>query len=169
MLDGRHQQAEADDVRLPFEPRTILADLWLRRWHFLSVLVAALGIGAWVGILAGQRTYTATTLLRYTTLGDAQGASASFSLQNELNQVKLIQNLSKVRERLGLASPLESVGRAVSVSGGRDASLLSIKATWDDPVKAADLANTVRDVYMETWLEGQIVSLDRMRSQTKSP
>lgn len=167
MLDGRKPVTDVEDIRLPIEPRTLLVELWLRRWHFLAVLVAALGVAAWFGILAGKRTYSATTLLRYTPIGERADATP-FSLQTEVNQVKLVQNLSKVRERLGIAKPLESIGAAIDVSGGRDVALLSIRATWDDPVRAADLANTVRDVYMEAWLEGQLANLERMRSAARS-
>ena len=168
LLGGGDRGRDEEEIKLPFDVRTFLLSLGRYRWGLAAILVVAVAAGAAAGTLLGKRTFQAETILRYVPLGVVKSASPLVTLQTELSQVKLAQNLAKVRLRLSLPTAIDSLGKAVEVTAGRDSALLIIRATWNTAEEAADIANTVRDVYLDGWIESQVAALDRLRSQTRA-
>jgi len=145
--------AEAAEERLPIDIRTTLVGI--RRRIPLAVLIAAVGtlVGVLTGYLFGDRVYQATTVLLYRpptgASADSEGNEAP-SLKTQVDLVKMPANLEEVRRRLKLTSELATVGGALDVTVPENTALLTIRATWDNAEQTAALANTLRDVFLES-------------------
>ncbi len=166
-MPGPGDETQGEELKLPFDVPTILAAI-RRRVLLLAILfvVAAVAGGAG-GALLGRRTYQAETVLRYTPVGDKM-ASAGTALQTEQNQVKITQNLARVRMLLSIEASLDAIGAAMQVGTANNSSLMFIRATWNDGAMAASMANTLRDVYLDAWLAAQAVNLRLMYDHAAS-
>lgn len=165
-MQNSGNQAPSDELRLPFDLKTILVSLWQRRRLFLIITVVSLVLGAIGGYLLGKRTYYAYTILRYVQVsgkGDMQNV-----LQTELNQIKIEDNLSKVRFRLSLPASLGELAKAIEVWAHNQGNLMTIRGEWNSPQVAAAIANSIRDVYLESWLNTQLTQLERLQVQASS-
>jgi Mrp family chromosome partitioning ATPase/uncharacterized protein involved in exopolysaccharide biosynthesis len=158
VVPGSGDETQGEELKLPFDLGTILVAIRRRVVLLGIVFVVAAVAGSLGGVLLGQRTYQAETVLRYTPVGDRL-ASAGTALQTEQNQVKITQNLARVRMLLSIEASLEQIGAALQVSTANNSSLMLIKATWNDGAMAAAMANTLRDVYLDAWLAAQAVNL----------
>ena len=146
---------------LPFDPLTFLVGLWVRRWIFVAVVIAAGIVAVIVAISEGQRVYVADALLLYEPRQDSGGEgenaggdrSLGYSLHTLVNLVKTRSNLERVREKLALHASISQIGQAIDVELRRTTSLITIKATWSDPDTAAALANTMAMVFQESLQE----------------
>ncbi|OGG44592.1 MAG: hypothetical protein A3F84_05535 [Candidatus Handelsmanbacteria bacterium RIFCSPLOWO2_12_FULL_64_10] len=138
------QLISSAEERLPFDPRTLLLGLW-RRWPTLAafVFVSCL-LGVVCGVTLGSRTYESETVLLHR---PTEGLSPS--LLTQMNMVKIQPNLSEVRRRLKLTYTLESIGEVCDVRVQENTNMMIIRAAWNSAEGAADLANTVRDVFVE--------------------
>ncbi len=157
-MPGSGNETQGDEIKLPFDLGTILAAIRRRALLLGIILLVAATAGAAGGIFLGKRTYQAETVLRYTPVGD-KIASAGTALQTEQNQVKITQNLARVRMLLSIEASLEAIGAALQVGTANNSSLMFIRATWNDGPMAAAMANTLRDVYLDAWLAAQAVNL----------
>ena len=163
--DGRTGE---DAVKLPFDVVTLTRSF--RRYRLVVVLLAmaAAETGIAVALTWATRTFTASTVLRYVPLGAASPAAPFSTLQTELAQVKLARNLAKTRERLALPTPIDRLGAAIQVEAGRENALMVIRATWDSGNAAADIANTLRDVFLAEWIAEQVSNLERIHSRVRA-
>jgi Mrp family chromosome partitioning ATPase/uncharacterized protein involved in exopolysaccharide biosynthesis len=159
--------AQGEELKLPFDIRTVLVAIRQRIVFFGVLFVISVAAGAAAGLFLGKRTYQAETLLRYTPVGDRL-ASAGTALQTEQNQVKISQNLARVRMLLSVKTSLEKLGSAISVTTANNSNLMTIRATWNDGSMAAAIANTLRDVYLDAWLSAQAVNLRLMYDHASS-
>lgn len=135
---------------LPVDPLAILLALWRLRWWAVGGLAAAMVAAVLLATAFATRTYRADTLMLYQApLEGTPEAQSMPSLLTLLNMVKLPENLAEVNERLQLESDPRSIGGAVNVELQPKSTLLLVRAQWDDAEKAAAIANTVRDVFLE--------------------
>jgi Mrp family chromosome partitioning ATPase len=151
-------QHDRVDEQLPFDPLTLVRAL-RRRWRLaLGAVGVAMVVGIIAGLGAGERVYSAETVLLYRPradvwAGDSSARLDSLSLRTQGNLVKVRSNLESVRERLTLPVSIERLGAAVSVVVERgDDNLLIIGAEWSEADATAAIANTMRDVF----LQGQV-------------
>ncbi|MBP7127420.1 hypothetical protein KBD49_13750 [Myxococcota bacterium] len=157
-MNAAFDDGPGEDLKLPFHLPTLWASIrrrlpWLLLWMVLAALAGTAG-----GYFLGKRTYQAETVLRYTPVGDRL-STAGTALQTEQNQVKIVQNLARVRMLLSIPASLEKIGASVQVQTAPNSNLMVIRATWGDGPQAAAIANTLRDVYLDEWLAKQAVSL----------
>lgn len=165
-----------EEFRLPLELKTVLKTLRLKLWWiiFLFVIACALGIGA--ALLLGTQKFESTTVLFYqpiesyvpntfkiyqsigegTELSYEQGAglikfeASNTSLWNRVNMVKTRPNLEELRKRLNLEKTLEQLGSSIDVSVAKDTNLMFISAQSEKSEEAQNVANTIRDIFLET-------------------
>ncbi len=145
------QQQESEDSQgLPFDMSAIGKGL-LRRWKIFALcIVASLVAGVSVGLLMGERVYNAETVLLYVpSETDLQPGERQDNLITQMHLVKLRANLARVRELLHLPASLEAIGAACSVHVQDHTNLMIIRCSWHSPDGAADLARTVRDVFLD--------------------
>jgi len=157
-VNAAFEDGASEDLKLPFHLPTLWASIrrrlpWLLLWMVFSAAAGTAG-----GYFLGKRTYQAETVLRYTPVGDRL-STAGTALQTEQNQVKIVQNLARVRMLLSIPASLEKIGASVQVQTAANSNLMVIRATWSDGPMAAAIANTLRDVYLDEWLAKQAVSL----------
>jgi Mrp family chromosome partitioning ATPase len=158
--------------KLPFDIKTILIGLWRRKFLLVGICVASIPLGILGGLQFGNRVYEAETVLLYKPEADLTDPnSQSPSLLTQMNMVKIQTNLEEARRRLQLPVTLQSLGAASGVRVQRDTDLMIIRSSWATPREAANLANTLREVFLETQsslrkeqVARQIVDLsDRLR------
>ena len=162
---------QGEELKLPFEPKTILVAIRRRALLLAFIGAVALVAGGVGGMLLGTRTYVSETVMRYTPVGDRM-ASAGTALQTEQNQVKISQNLARLRMLLSIEASLEQIGAAIGVTTAPNSNLMVIRATWKTGEMAAAMANTLRDIYLDAWLSAQAVNMrllyDRAESDLKN-
>jgi capsular polysaccharide biosynthesis protein len=140
------------DERLPFDLRTMALSL-LRHWYIAALSMifgVALGfVGAYT--LGSQTWRTETVLLYKPRLENLEGDPAYEAppITTQMNLVKIRSNLEETRHLLNLDTKLEVLGKAVEVYVQDRTDLLTISVTWETARSAADIANTLRAVFME--------------------
>jgi len=133
---------------LPVEPVTLLIGL-LRRW---KIIAGAIAVAAVLGALAayrfGKQTYEAETIALYK-LSDRkdEGAGRTPPVSSQVWMVKIPSNLRAVSEALHLGLDPRDLTKLFDVRVEKRTSLVFIKAQWNSPKMASDLANTLREVF----------------------
>ncbi len=144
------------EEKLPFHLPTLLRGVWRRRRWLLNCLGISIALGLVGGWLLGSQTYEADTVLIFeSALGDEMGSNRGVqsrmrALRTSLDMVKLKANLEEVRKRLALETSLDQIGQAASVTVPANTSLMTIRVSWNSPKVAADIANTLREVFLES-------------------
>jgi Mrp family chromosome partitioning ATPase/uncharacterized protein involved in exopolysaccharide biosynthesis len=138
--------------KLPFDLRAVAIGL-LRRLPILILCIAASGyLGIREGKKLGKKTYKSETLAHYERHGEVRPETdEKTTLLTLKDTVKTEDNLRAVKKRLGLPDKTEVIGKALDVEVQKNTTLLSITATWKSAQGAADLANTLRDVFLATY------------------
>jgi polysaccharide biosynthesis transport protein len=167
---------DAEPLERTFDPRQYLNFVW-RNWMFIaSVTAVALLIGV-VNLLRATPLYTASTQVLLQRHEKAPGLDASdnrFDDESDLeNQLAILRSDSLLRrvvlnERLAvddqsIRNGIDSVRGALAISHGAG-QILDISITWDDPVRAAQLANAVADAYVVDQLDARLESAKRASS-----
>ena len=168
--------AQKEEFRLPLELKTVLKTLRLKLWLLILLFVLACALGVGGALMLGTQKYESTTVLFYqpiesyvpdtfkifqsigegTELQYEQGAglvkfeASNTSLWNRVNMVKIRPNLEELRTRLNLEKTLEQLGSSISVSVAHDTNLMSISAKSESPEEAQIIANTIRDIFLES-------------------
>jgi succinoglycan biosynthesis transport protein ExoP len=71
------------------------------------------------------------------------------------------KEVSTASEELSIRDGINSVRGALAISRSGQAQVLNISITWDDPVRAAELANAVADAYVVDQLDARLESAKR--------
>lgn len=159
------ERDESEELDLPLDPRTLYLRL-RRRWKAmaLSALVAACcGLG--LAFLFGSRVFQAEAVLHYR---PSEVEKKPPNLLTLLNIVKLQENLEAVRDRLDLSTSLTTLSGAYKVDVRRDTELLVIQASAESPEKAAELAKTLRDVFLESQERRRRTKLEGVRNSLEA-
>jgi capsular polysaccharide biosynthesis protein len=149
------QEQDTREPPAPIEFATVVRGV-ARRWRILlGWIVVSLALASVTGLLVGQRAYEAEAVLLYRPqefvwTGVERANFDSLSLNTQLNLVKVRSNLEEARERMSLPATLERVGQSIRVTAAENTNLLVLSAKWDDPESAATLANTIRDVFLQS-------------------
>jgi len=165
-----------EEFRLPIEFKTVLKTLRLKIWWLILILIIACGLGVGAALYLGTQQYESTTVLFYqpiesyvpdtfriyqsigegTELTYEQGAGqqkievTENSIWNRVNMVKTQPNLEELRKRLGLERTLQQLGSSIDVYVASDTNLMFISAQSEDKEEAQRIANTIRDIFLET-------------------
>lgn len=193
MADTDQNSGEQQEFTLPIDIPTLLKALFQKKWWLLIIVVlgAALGVGG--ALMLGTQSYEAVTVMYYqpvasalsdqfivyqsidadTSLSYQQGAQltkredSSMSLNTLVNMVEITPNFERLRNELDLEMSLEQIGSAIFVDTARDTNLMLIHASSEDRNLSAELANAIRDIFLDnikkitmTELNEQIKNLD---------
>ncbi|MBI9093397.1 MAG: hypothetical protein JEY71_00800 [Sphaerochaeta sp.] len=165
-----------EEFRLPLELKTVLKTLRLKFWWIVVIFVIACALGIGGALMLGTQMFESTTVLFYqpiisyvpdtfkiyqsvgegTELSYEQGAglikfdASNTSLWNRVNMVKTRPNLEELRKRLNLARTLEQLGSSIHVYVAQDTNLMFISAKSATGEEAQNIANTIRDIFLET-------------------
>lgn len=152
----------SDEASLPFDLIVLLRGL-RRRWLILLAVVVVSGIlGAVAGIF-GAQTWEADTMLLYrqTTPSSESTLAAPPSLTSQMDMIKTRANIGETRRRLKIPATLETIGTACDVQFRRNTSVVTMVVTWGTAQGAADIANTLRDVFLEDQRRSRMERLER--------
>ena len=179
----------AEPTQRRFDLRGYLNFVW-RQWMFIGAFVALALVVALIYLARATPLYTASTqvmleLQREKAPGDTSSDQSIFDyasvIENQLAVLKSDSLLRRVvvKEQLGApptqGAPAEDVKKAEAqiqngINGLRGALavrrnglafVLDISITWDDPVKAAQLANAVADAFVTDQLDARFDAAKR--------
>jgi Mrp family chromosome partitioning ATPase/uncharacterized protein involved in exopolysaccharide biosynthesis len=165
-----------DEFRLPIELKTVLKTLRLKFWRIVILFIIACGLGVGGALLLGTQKFESTTVLYYQPIesyvpdtfriyqsigegteltyeqsaGQQKVTSSDSSIWNKVNMVKTRPNLEELRKRLNLEKTLEQLGSAITVYVASDTNLMFIAAQSENREEAQIIANTIRDIFLET-------------------
>ncbi len=168
--------AKQEEFRLPIELKTVLKTLLLKIWWIILLFIFACALGIAAALHFGSQMYESTTVLFYqpiesyvpdtfriyqsigegTDLSYEQGAGqrrieiTENSIWNRVNMVKTQPNLEELRKRLSLDRTLQQLGASIDVWVARDTNLMFISAQSGDQLESQLIANTIRDIFLET-------------------
>lgn len=127
----------------------------LLRWPLIAAGVAlgAAGIKPVSGILANQKKESkAETILNFQPVGEnARYVDAKTTVATLKDTIKIRENILTAKERLGLTESAEEIGKAIDAHIQKNTTLLVIETKWKSARGAAELANTVRDIFLERY------------------
>jgi Mrp family chromosome partitioning ATPase len=129
--------------------------------------------GAGAGLWFGERVYEAETVLLYRRAADASSEIGdSTFLATHMNMVEIPSNLQEVRRRLDLPVSVQELGGAVDARIEAKTGLLILRSTWADATTVADVANTLREVFVEHHVEvmgrEELESLDARLEESRA-
>jgi Mrp family chromosome partitioning ATPase len=165
-----------EEYRLPLELRTVLKSLQLNFWWILFVFILACALGIGGALLLGTQKYESTTVLFYQPIesyvpdtfriyqsigegteltyeqsaGQQRTGSSDSSIWNKVNMVKTRPNLEALRKQLNIEKTLQQLGSSIDVYVAQDTNLMFIAAESEDKEEAQIVANTIRDIFLET-------------------
>lgn len=193
------EDRNGEENRLPFDPWSLLIAVGLRwRWLVLFTGISVcLGVAA--GLSLGSKTFVAQTVILCKPVSNLPRNEFQLSsplegdtvmsyrlggpggepelnhtnLETFRNMVKIPSNLEEVRRRLSLPISTSELGRLCDVIIQKNTSLMTLTAQADTAQQAADIANTLRDVFFENQnelrrneLKGQMQLVQRRLQQT---
>lgn len=137
-----------------FELRAVL--ITLRRWTWLIVACALLAGGAAYYVTTHMALeYQATTTLLVEPANSASGSFYNSLLAGErlaLTYSQMLKSQSvieKVIHKLGLPINPDSLAAKVEATPVRDTQLIQLSVVYDSPGQAAEIANTIAEVFTE--------------------
>jgi Mrp family chromosome partitioning ATPase/uncharacterized protein involved in exopolysaccharide biosynthesis len=134
---------------LPFEPVTLLIGLILRWKVLVAAVVVSVALGVAAALILGKQTYEAETIALYKIPEKKDEAgSRTPPVSTQVWMVKLPSNLRAVSEKLQLGLEPKDLADIFQVRVEKRTSLLYITSQWNSAKMAADLANTLREVFI---------------------
>lgn len=111
--------------------------------------------------------YTSETIVEFRPAPeDVLNTNPQTLLQTLKDTVKLRENVEQVRTRLGLKASADLIGKALDVQVEKNTMLLVFGATWENPQTAADMANTLRDVFISHYSDSSKENLNKRQKDT---
>jgi capsular exopolysaccharide synthesis family protein len=176
---------DAEPIGRGFDPRVYLNFVW-RHWMFIGAAVALALVMALIYLARATPLYTASTqvLLEQgdkppalqAVIGEARSDQFSY-IENQLAILRSDSLLRRVvtKERLAsgqgsndpkavenaILGQINRLRGALSVSRSGQAEVLNIAITWDEPVRAGELANAVADAYVVDQLDARFEAAKR--------
>ena len=158
--DNEQQEGAGGRPGMPVDP--------LRIWHALrhgwQIIAVAPVIGAFVGAAIAKKFVTQSFASRAVLRWETQGTIDPVVRQTIVESVTLPSNLEQVKKRMKLAAPASSLLTFVTVSSSANSNHMTIDANWASAQGAADLANSMMDVFLEN---RQKTEHDRLEAEVK--
>lgn len=163
-----------EEEKLPFDIRTLLIGIWLRKWIIVIGVLLSILLGLLMVKFFGKRLYSAETVLVYQPIMKEQESDTSQALNTFLHLVKVQSNLEETRKRLKLPVSTARLGASISVFLMKNTDLMVIKVNWGHRQQTAQIANTIRDVFMENnqkmrsgkWYLSELAEVDSLYQET---
>jgi uncharacterized protein involved in exopolysaccharide biosynthesis/MinD-like ATPase involved in chromosome partitioning or flagellar assembly len=150
------EDGESTGAGLNLDLRRYIIGAWQRRYLGLTImLVVTLLMALLIAFGVSKQWQSATTLIKRShqdrfSLADRDPfRSQDYSLATLLDTLKLPSSLNKVAEKANLNVSPTTLATALGVSLSRDSTILNLKVTWNDPVKAAELADLVAEQFID--------------------
>ncbi|MDX1973427.1 MAG: hypothetical protein SFY68_12920 [Candidatus Sumerlaeia bacterium] len=144
-------ESEETKSKLPIDLHSLVVGI-ARRWMLvLAGGLVSLPIALFVALNFSEQVYRAETVMLYTPPPTTETEErAAPSLFTQISMIKVRSNLERVRQRLQLGASVKSLGAAVEANLESKTTLITIRTKWGDAEEAAAIANTVREVFLES-------------------
>ena len=151
---AQSEEQVSSGPKLPFDPITTLVG-FVRRWKLLvGILLVSAILGAAAAVMLGSQTFEAETIVLYMMPERTNDPTNRVPpLSTQVQMVKINSNLDAVRDKLKLDTSLKALRDSFEVRIEKKTALVYISARWKTPKTAANLANTLRDVFVASQLE----------------
>ena len=139
--------------------KELFYEFWQKKYFVLIMLVLGVALGMLYSSFLVTPMYRSVTTLVLSNVSDTNNGTASGAItQNDLllNQ-KLVSTYGEIMksrtvakqviEKLGLKISEEDLINSISVQAKKDTELLEISVSNSDPKTAADIANTLAEVF----------------------
>jgi Mrp family chromosome partitioning ATPase/capsular polysaccharide biosynthesis protein len=150
-MSNTYTPPKEKDEQLSIDLKTLLLSL-LRHWYIAALcMITGIGVGVAGAYLFGAQTWQTETVLLYKPAIENNDEDPSYTpppITTQMNLVKIRSNLEETRHILDLDTRLDGLGRAIEVFVQAKTDLLVLSVTWDSATRAADIANTIRDVFV---------------------
>lgn len=131
-----------------FDPKTSLLGI-IRRLPILFVFLFLAIVISFIGIKKFTKTeYKAETILLYKDILSIK-KEGSPTLRTQIEIVKIRENLEAVLKKLSLTCSIDALDNACVVELGKRTDLMTITTVWENPTTAANITNTLKDVFLE--------------------
>jgi len=155
---GAQVELQEPEVKFPVDIRTLLIGIGARAHVLVIFVIFSLLAGLGGAKMFGHKEFETSTVLLYKPpagAGPESDGNTTPSLLTQVEMVKIPSNLETTRRRLKLKSSIEKLNGAIKAEVPINSSLMEITVTWNSAQQAADIANTVRDVFLEDQLSIQ--------------
>ncbi|MHB2018779.1 MAG: polysaccharide biosynthesis tyrosine autokinase [Candidatus Xenobia bacterium] len=159
------------EERLPFEPRTLLAALRRKVPYVIILAMVAVAVGLMAAITLARPTYLTQAVVLYKPI--TNGHDDAPSITTVQNTVIVDPVLQETIQRMHLHMTVEALRHLCEVNVRKDTSLLDVVGYGPTPQRAADLANTLCQVFLdmhqklrEQQIADQIQSLENRVART---
>ena len=146
-----HEEGVEHELKLPFDPRTLLLGLWRRRHIPVALFLISCVVGVILSFTMGKKYYEVETVMLYKPQDETMEDSKS--LFTQVNMVKILSNLQETRRRLGLSVHPNVIGASTDIFVQKNTKLMIFRTKWETAQMATDIANTLRDVFLNTQSE----------------
>jgi uncharacterized protein involved in exopolysaccharide biosynthesis len=135
---------------MPVDPGRLLLSV-KRDWRWIPLAAAIwAALGLLVAFLFITHTYLSQTVLVWEPKGSDSGRPDERLLATEAGSLKLPGAIRKIRQRLKLAVPVDTLQKQIEVLFDTRSNLVTVEATGPSARDATVLANTVVQVFLET-------------------
>jgi uncharacterized protein involved in exopolysaccharide biosynthesis len=159
--DYENEEQQNSRPGAPVDPLRVWNTL-RRRWQ---LIVIAGVLGAFLGAAVAKKfvgsNYAASGIITWNSSPDYEKYEDE-EREAIVESMLFSSNLEEVRKRLKLAVPPAVLAKIITVTPSQKSSNISIETTWGSAQGAADLVNTLIDVFLE-WRHQIIV--DRIRAK----
>lgn len=130
---------------VPIDPLRLWHALRRRKWFILLAGVLGAFLGAAVAKKFAAQTFVARGVLTW----EASAAPQNVERTTVIESMTMAANLDEVRRRLKLSMPLRLLREHLSVATSDGSNNVGVEAKWPSGQGAAELVNTVTDVFLE--------------------
>jgi len=139
------------ETKLPIDVRTLLIGLWRRKFMLVVFILLFAALAYYGGRWMNKSVYQTSSVLLYKPSEEKahEIVDLGSALMTQMSMVKVKPNLEDIRRKLNLAASIDAVGQAIDVAVEKNTQIMTITVTWDDAKLCADIANTIRDTFLE--------------------
>src|ERR1044072_9228539 len=134
------------------EITTLLLGIW--KWRRIVYVFGAifLVLALTISSIKYQQVFEAETVMLYKPPPVPQEGNPykPLSLTTQMEMINMQANLEEIRKRLNLSVPLKAIGAACEVTLEKGTTLIILTVKWDSAKESADIANAIRDVFIES-------------------
>lgn len=168
-------EEQEEGSQLPLDIRALLLGIFIKIPWLLAGGVLSVILGLVFALIYTERVYRSETVMLYQApaAADEEAATGEPTLFTLISMIKLPSNIEELRRDLEIPAALSTIGRAISVEVERRTSLVTIEVEWDDPDRAAEMANSIREIFLrnrftdyEDQIKGRISELDKSIQST---
>jgi uncharacterized protein involved in exopolysaccharide biosynthesis len=153
------ESTAAARIGLPVDPRRVVAAFRAAARKLLLVALVSVAAGALVAKFLIPKTFVGSATVLWEP-GATARADAAREIATLAQSVKLPANMLKVRAQLGASESVEALAKTIDVSLGESSMLINVSAKASKAEMAADVANTVVTVFLDSQRE---LSANRLR------